>query len=223
MTFTRRDSMKAFRVSMVLALLLMGSACSWFRHKDKTAEPAQPAADAAANEAAPASPPESAASTAEAASPAAPAEAAQGPAAVAIDFLSMHQRFGNSGLPDRGSMNAYAAFLCPNLSEAIRAAQVRQEQFKASHPDEKPPLVDGDLFSSLFEGPETFAVSDTRINAGKADVDVAMSHGEGNGTTRWTDTLQFDLDDGIWCLSDVQYHGTWPFANKGSLGTTLQP
>ena len=210
--------MKAIRVSMVLALVLAGSACSWFRHKDKDAEPVSSAADAAAAETA--APTRAPAGEAEGAAPA--AEPAQGPAAVAMDFLAMHQRFGNSGLPDRSSMNAYAAFLCPSLSEAIRGAQVRQEQFKASHSDEKPPLVEGDLFSSLFEGPQTFAVTDTRIEGGKAQVDVAMTQGEGSSLTRWNDTLLFDLDEGIWCLSDVEYHGSWPFANKGKLSGTLQ-
>lgn len=209
--------MKATRVTMVLALVLVGSGCSWFRHKDNGDEQAKAAAEGAAADTVAAA---EAAVTAPA--DAGKSEPAQGPAAVAMDFLAMHQRFGNSGLPDRGSMNAYAAFLCPGLSDAIRAAQVRQEQFKASHPDEKPPLVEGDLFSSLFEGPETFSVSDTRIDGGKAQVDLAMSHGEGTGTTRWTDTLDFDLDDGIWCLSDVEYHGKWPFANKGSLTGTLK-
>ena len=211
--------MKATRLAMVMVLVLSGSACSWFRHKDKSEEQAQ--ADVATTEAAATSDTPAAGDKVEAA-PVAATEAAQGPAAVAMDFLAMHQRFGNSGLPDRGSMNAYAAFLCPDLSNAIRAAQVRQEQFKASHPDEKPPLVEGDLFSSLFEGPETFAVTDTRIDGGKAQVDLAMTHGEGAGTTRWNDTYLFDMDDGIWCLSDVEYHGKWPFANKGSLSGTLQ-
>ena len=30
------------------------------------------------------------------------------------------------------------------------------------------------------------------------------------------------LDDGIWCLADVEYGGDWPLANKGRLGTALQ-
>lgn len=208
--------MKAIQVSVVL-LVLLGSGCSWFRHKE-SADDMQPAADvaAAAAEAAPAD----AAAKVE---PAGNADPAQGPGAVAMDFLAMHQRFGNSGLPAPESMNAYSAFLCPAISQSLRDAQVRQEQFKASHPDEKPPLVEGDLFSSLFEGPESFTVTDTRIGAGKAEVDVAMAHGEGTGTRRWSDTLKFDLDEGIWCLADVEYHGNWPFANKGSLSQTLQP
>lgn len=214
--------MKATRISMVLALVLLGSGCSWFRHKDKAAEQAQPVAETTTAAASADTPAAAAAPEVVAPAAASSAEPAQGPGAVAMDFLTMHQRFGNSGLPDRASMNAYAAFLCPSLSEAIRAAQVRQEQFKASHPDEKPPLVEGDLFSSLFEGPETFSVSDTRIDGVKAQVDLAMSHGEGKSITRWTDTMLFDLDDGIWCLSDVEYHGKWPFANKGSLTGTLK-
>ena len=33
---------------------------------------------------------------------------------------------------------------------------------------------------------------------------------------------KLDLDDGIWCISDVEYGGKWPFANRGRLSETLK-
>jgi hypothetical protein len=191
---------------LVAALVLGGSGCSWFHAKDKpaTAPTAAEAPDVARQE------------------PTA-AEPIQGPATVALDFLEMHQRLGNSGLPQRDAMAAYDAFLCPTLSTSIRAAQVRQELARAEQPEEKPPLVEGDLFSSLSEGPERFEVRDTAIEGSLARVIVAMGNGEGDKATRWKDTLLLQLDDGIWCLADVEYGGDWPFANKGRLSTMLSP
>ena len=119
-------------------------------------------------------------------------------------------------------MNAYAAFLCPSVSDAIRAAQVRQEQVRASHPDEKPPLIEGDLFSSLFEGPESYSAAESRIEGSRAWVNLDLRHGEGSGATSWQDTVVLELDDGIWCISDVEYGGKWPFANRGRLSETLK-
>lgn len=208
--------MRHARVACLAAVLLLAtSGCSWFRAKEA------PVAEASVAPAAVAS--TQAIDTAPAAStPAGSAEPAQGPVAVAMDFLEMHQRLGNSGLPQRADMAAYDAFLCPDLSQAIRAAQVRQEQARAERPDEKPPHVEGDLFSSLFDGPGSFEVRDSQVEGAQARVAVAMRAGEGEKAVRWTDALHLRLDDGIWCLADVEYGGDWPMASKGRLGAALQ-
>ena len=199
------------------ALMLASGGCSWFRGKDRPAPEAEAGAATAAADEGPAAP------AAAAASPATAAEPAQGPVAVAMDFLLMHQRLGNSGLPQRADMGAYDAFLCPSLAQAVRAAQVRQEVAKAERPDEKPPYVEGDLFSSLFEGPDEFEVADSVVEGDRARVAIAMSAGRGDQARRWKDTVELRLDEGIWCLDDVAYGGDWPFANKGRLSSVLAP
>lgn len=218
--------MSVIRTRLALTLLgamLLGG-CSWFSSKPTTDDAPGPAVEATAQ-------PDRAAGLADAATAAPttePAPAAipvpatsQGPDAVTLDFLTMHQRLGNSGLPAVDALNAYDAFLCPALGGALRAAKVRQEQFKASRPDEKPPLVDGDLFSSLAEGPEFWSVAESRIGGDSAVVVLDLSHGEGSRATRWRDSMILQLDDGVWCIADVEYHGQWPLANKGRLSETL--
>ena len=199
---------------LAAALMLASSGCSWFRGKDKPVPEAEAgAASAAVDEAG---------GEDAAASPAAAAEPAQGPVAVTMDFLLMHQRLGNSGLPQRADMGAYDAFLCPSLAQAVRAAQVRQEVAKAERPDEKPPYVEGDLFSSLFEGPDEFEARDSVVEGDRARVEIAMGVGSGDQARRWKDTVELRLDEGIWCLEDVAYGGDWPFANKGRLSAVLE-
>ena len=222
--------MRPARVAcLAVVLVFAAGGCSWFRGKDAPAPDAEAGAAPVAGEAATV---ESAASataaaeltTAEATAATTPAaEPAQGPVAVAMDFLLMHQRLGNSGLPQRADMGAYDAFLCPSLAQAVRAAQVRQEVAKAERPDEKPPYVEGDLFSSLFEGPDDFAARDSVVEGDRARVEIAMSAGSGDQARRWKDTIELRLDEGIWCVEDVAYGGDWPFANKGRLSSVLSP
>ena len=201
--------MRHARVACVLACLVLAtSGCAWFRGK-----PTPPGDGQAATQA------DAQAAVADETAPA--TEPAQGPVAVAMDFLVMHQRLGNSGLPQRTDLPAYESFLCPSLAQAIRAAHVRQEQARAERPDEKPPWVEGDLFSSLFEGPDGFEARDTAIEGEVARISVAMTHGEGDKAVRWKDTLVLQLDDGIWCLADVEYGGAWASANKGRLADAL--
>lgn len=216
-------TIKPMRLACVMSAVLLLGGCSWFSHKSAksdadltttaTTEDAEVAevAEVASAEVAP--PVEA---------PAAAAPPAQSPEAAVVDFLTMHQRLGNSGLPDAGSMNAYSAFLCPSLTSALRDARVRQEQFRASNPDEKPPLVEGDLFSSLFEGPDSYAAAESRVDGSRATVKMDLRHGEGASATSWQDTMLLELDDGIWCISDVEYGGKWAFANRGRLSEMLK-
>lgn len=212
-------TIKTMRLAWLVAAALLLGGCSWFSHKSAksdadasatTATTTDAVADAAAD-VAPAT---------EAPAPVAPPT--QSPEAAVVDFLTMHQRLGNSGLPDAGSMSAYGAFLCPSLTSALRDARVRQEQFRASNPDEKPPLVEGDLFSSLFEGPESYSAAESKAEGSRARVKMDLRHGEGSAATSWQDTVVLELDDGIWCISDVEYGGKWPFANRGRLSEMLK-
>lgn len=201
--------------SLAVMALIFLSGCSWFSNKrDKaTTENAEPAA-AAQSEVAPVDADTTAAD--------AQATPTQGPGALVEDFYAMHKRLGNSGLPNAGSANAYNAFLCPGLSDLILDARKRQQQFIASHPDDKPPLIEGDLFSSLFEGPESAKAGESVIDRNSARVSLELRSDAGAKVLKWTDTVVLRLDDGIWCIDDVEYQGKWPFANRGKLSDSLK-
>jgi hypothetical protein len=202
-----------FRGFTVAAVLLC-CGCSWFHHRRHEALPSDSApatvgSDAAAElglKAQPLPPDE---------------EALRAATTLATDFYEMRLRLGKSGLPDAGEMKAYRAFLCAPLADAMDSARARQQEYKAAHPDDKPPLVDGDLFSSLVEGPDSVSAAGTSIDGDGARVTLAMRAGEGDDAPHWKDDLLLARPDGIWCIADVEYRGDWPFANKGKLTTTL--
>ena len=142
--------------------------------------------------------------------------------ALAADFHQMHARFAGRGLPDPAAMNAYNAFLCPGLSASLAEARAKQAAFIVAHPGDKPPLAEGDLFTSLFEGADSAKALDVVADGEGARVTVALARGVGPGATRWRDELVLQRDGGIWCVADVAYGGSWPFANKGRLGDMLR-
>ena len=203
-----------FRVATLLAVVAMGSGCSWFHHfRHDKAEPVE--------EVTPTVGP-SAAAELGVKTPLPPdAEALKAATTLATDFYEMRLKLGKSGLPDAGEMKAYRAFLCPSLADAMDSARERQKAYIAAHPEDKPPLVEGDLFSSLFEGPDAVSAAGTEVEGDGARVTMAMHYGEGDDATRWKDDVLLSRNDGIWCISDVEYKGSWDFANKGKLSATL--
>lgn len=199
---------------IALTALLAGSGCSWWKHRRERAEaraetPAVVVAEPAPPGATPAAlPPD--------------AEARRAATTLATDFYEMRLRLGKTGLPDESEMKAYRAFLCPDLAHMMDAARERQKAWIAANPpDEKPPLVDGDLFSSLFEGPDAVSAAGTSVDGEGARVSLSMRAGEGENAVRWKDDLLLARQDGSWCVADLEYRGDWAFANKGRLSEVL--
>jgi hypothetical protein len=141
---------------------------------------------------------------------------------LAGDFYEMHARFAGRGLLDPAATNAYGAFLCPSLVRALEDARARQAAYRTAHPDDKPPLAEGDLFSSLFEGVEHATAGIPAAEGEAVRVPVALSRGMGPGAQHWQDGLILQRDGEVWCVADVDYGGRWPMANQGRLTDKLK-
>lgn len=126
-----------------------------------------------------------------------------------------------SGLPDGKTMKALAPLMTPDLARYFREARQVQAVFMKHSPDEKPPWCEGDLFSSLFEGPQKVSVGEPRIIGSRAEVPVLCSHSDRSGTTRWTDVFLLQKTPRGWLVEDVRYGGKWPFAASGTLSEVL--
>lgn len=145
------------------------------------------------------------------------------PETVARVFYSELRRLGVSGLPGEEVWEKLKPFCSESLATALERAVKEQADFIRRNPDEKPPWIEGDLFSSLFEGPRQFQVGMPKVAGGNAEVPVDCSHTEGGDTVKWTDTLLLTEVEGRWLIDDVRYGGEWDFANSGTLKEALEP
>jgi hypothetical protein len=145
------------------------------------------------------------------------------PAAAAKNFYTELQGRRVRGLSQNADWDFIIGLMTRELATAFRGAQVEQADFIKKNPGDKPPWVDGDLFSSLFEGPQTFVIGEAKVTGDTAEVPVTCTHTEGGDTAKWTDTLMLRKTAKGWQLDDVRYGGTWDFANKGTLKQSLAP
>src|SRR5262249_51258606 len=67
-----------------------------------------------------------------------------------------------SGLPNAHQMQQLRPYLSANLMRLFVRAARQQQEFSRRHPDEKPSLVEGCLFSCSFEGPKHYSVGRPR-------------------------------------------------------------
>lgn len=154
-----------------------------------------------------------------------PCEAAPKRASGAPEFAARFYRtyltLKVEGLPDAGQARRLAPLLSPELRQFFAAARRKQARAEKEHPDEKPPWVEGDLFSSLFERAESFRVGPARIRGRTADVTVYLANRSARPPVHWHDTLILTRGASGWRVSDIRYHGTWQFKPGSSLRSVL--
>lgn len=152
-----------------------------------------------------------------------PAESSKDPETAARVFYTELRRLGVSGLPEETAWEKLRGFCSESLGGALDRAVKEQAEFMRKFPDEKPPWIEGDLFSSLFEGPRQFQVGKAKVQGEMAEVPVECSYTEGDETTKWIDVLILSKSGDAWLIDDVRYGGEWDFANSGTLKEALEP
>lgn len=145
------------------------------------------------------------------------AAAQSSPREVASRFYTLVVREDPSGLPDARQMRLLGPYLSRDLRALFGRAQTEQAAFVRANPDEKPPNVEGCLFSCLFEGPKRFGVGQPRMEGRFAHVEVRQS-GEPRGDFKWADTLVLVKEGGRWVVWDIRMGCDWPFR----IGPTLR-
>ena len=158
---------------------------------------------------------------------------AAAPEQVVADLYTALAAQRPSGAPDDAQRAALAPLLSSELIGLLQRADAARTAARAAAPTEKPPFTDGDLFSSLFEGPTAHVVGKAVPAAdapggrlGDLRVPVTLTHvsdpaGGGKGTT-WTDTVLLREENGRFVVADIAFGGDWDFANKGGLLSGLR-
>lgn len=129
-----------------------------------------------------------------------------------------------AGAPTPDELEAVAPYLTPELHRLLEDAAALREREAVAAPDEKPPFADGDLFSSLFEGPTAFRVVDDQARGDTHRIAVRFTSRQKNEneSVSWQDTIVVVPDDGEYAIADVEYGGKWKFATQGTLKSNLE-
>ncbi len=152
--------------------------------------------------------------------------AAQGspsPTQAADKFYRTYLRLNIRGLPNSKQMKVLSPLITRDLKDLFETAKNTQAKFNQEHPDEKGPWADGDLFTSLFEGAQSFRVGRPKVHGDRIEVPVHLTYREGGSTTRWSDDLVLVRSKNRWLVWDILLKGEWAFKNGDSLRTNLSP
>jgi hypothetical protein len=140
-------------------------------------------------------------------------------------FYAVYLKSHTTGLPDSKKLNQLKPYLSQHLVALILQAREEQQRYIKKYPDDKPPWIEGDLFSSLFEGPTACTVAAGAITSDRARVMVRFTYNDPKTPGRpftWQDAVYLVKEHNTWVIDDIEYLGGWDFAPKGRLSESLK-
>lgn len=138
-------------------------------------------------------------------------------------FYTAYNSVREGGVPDTAGRQRLAPFLSEALVKLLSDAAAAEDAFAADTKGQSPPLIEGDLFTSLFEGATAFKIGICKSDGKKGTCAAQLTYTSPNEKpVVWTDTVYL-VDSGAgWRVNDIGYGGTWDFGNKGRLSETLK-
>jgi hypothetical protein len=144
---------------------------------------------------------------------------------VTTEFYAVYSGFHPSdGIPSGNALTRYQPYLTPALARLLSEAGAAEARFAGKYKD-SPPLIEGDLFTSNFEGATSYSIRkcESRGSAARCAVDLAYAPADGkNKPATWTDRIYLVRTAAGWRVDDIGYGATWAFGNKGRLSQTLK-
>jgi hypothetical protein len=159
-----------------------------------------------------------------------PAFGAADPAAAVNDFYAVYngQRATGGGIPDATVRLRYSPVLSPRLNKQLLDAATAQARLTAKVKNAVPPMLEGDIFSSLFEGATGWKVGACQGDAKTARCPVALTHVVAQAAgqkpekpANWNDTVLLVNTPQGWKVDDVVYDAGFAFGNTGQLSGML--
>jgi hypothetical protein len=130
-------------------------------------------------------------------------------------------------IPDSSHLGLIKPYISEHLQKLLIEARNAEDTIASKETEPVPPVIEGSLFSSLFEGPDSL----TSIKADSSAPNVFLVELEyknstdtaGNKTTfRWSDRVHLIKENGTWVIDDIDLLGNWDFARKARVSSILK-
>ena len=114
---------------------------------------------------------------------------------------------------------ADSAYLSPEISQLIQEVILKEnksaDELKSIGSTDKPDLIEGDIFTSNYEGAKSFKIFSSELNENTAIVKVEFTHQD----LKWVDEIVLVQVNNKWLITDVKYGQTYL---QGSLLESLK-
>ncbi|MGC8535004.1 MAG: hypothetical protein ACP5QR_05655 [Rhizomicrobium sp.] len=150
------------------------------------------------------------------------AKAADTPKAIADGFYQTVISLKEGGIPDSAGRARLMPFISPSLAKALARANEAELAYTHNSRHAVPPLLEGNIFVSLFDGVSAASVGHCVLRKTQAVCPAALSYQDAGGRAyHWQDKLVLTRSEDGWRVDNVVYGGGVPYANQGTLKSNL--
>jgi hypothetical protein len=129
------------------------------------------------------------------------------------------------GIPSKGNIQKLSPLISAKFQERLLKALAAEDRHSKEAAEPEPPLVEGSLFFSLFEGADRIGA----ISREKTDLQttylVELEYGDPKNPkqfVKWKDRAILIQENGKWVMDDLELLGNWEFGFKGKLSDLLE-
>ncbi|HEY1371709.1 MAG TPA: DUF3828 domain-containing protein [Candidatus Binatia bacterium] len=142
----------------------------------------------------------------------------------AAAFYNFYLKNHPAGVPNDKLREQLQPLISAELSDLLNDAAVAEAAYAKETKGESPPLVEGDLFTSLFEGAESYMLGACKVegDAASCAVDLGYTDKRDNAKSAWQDRIYLIREEDKWVVDDIEFLGTWEFMHKGKLKDLLR-
>ena len=155
--------------------------------------------------------------------PGQPGDEREAKSAVAA-FYDVYLKLHPSGVPSRDEQVQFKKVISSDLAGLLDQASVAEENYSKATKGESPPMIEGDLFTSLFEGAESYKVlqCESQKDSGACTVELTHVDERDKSKVTWKDRIFVVREQSRWAVDDIEFLGDWQFMHKGRLKDILK-
>jgi hypothetical protein len=139
-------------------------------------------------------------------------------------FYQVYLEVKTFGVPTEKDRARFAPYLSGQLQELLAGAAAAERRYAKATRGKVPPLVEGDLFTSMFEGAHGFRVVSCEMQGeqGVCLVEFTFTDPSLKSPFHWQDKVYLAKGPHGWVVDDIEFLGTWQFMHKGRLQDLLK-
>lgn len=153
------------------------------------------------------------------------------PQGVVKGFYDWRIRSQMTGAPSQEQLAEMGPFISVELRQLLADVQPEgqapdskgtPEVGKKSRKRGKRAFSEGDLFSSIFDGPTTFKIDAVETQGTDQFVPVTFTSAKQLPSVNWVDRIKVISEDGHYVVADIEYGSHWEFGVRASLVDALK-
>ena len=144
---------------------------------------------------------------------------------VVSSFYKTILKFKDGGVPSRKNIDRLSPFISESFRNNLLDARETEDKHFQRTKNSEPPLVEGNLFYSLFEGADKYSCIKSEPDKENVSYLVNLEYRDPYGKheiVKWQDRATLIKENNRWVVHDLELLGKWEFGAKGKLSEILR-